>query len=103
MCVSFVSLLLGLSALPTPPGVGLDGAEVNDMWYWHGMGFWGWPMMIAFWAAAIFLIIWAIRSATTPGDRTEDSPIRILEERLARGEIKPEEYAEHRQVLESHR
>jgi len=85
------------------PGWGWVGGEVNDMWYWHGMGPWGWLTMIAFWAAVTFLIIWAVRSTATPGRREEDTPLRILDERLARGEIDLEDYEERRQVLESRR
>lgn len=78
-------------------------AEVNDMWYWHGMGFWGWLMMVVFWAVVILGIIWAVRSTTTPGWQEEDRALRTLDERLARGEIDREDYEERRRVLEGHR
>jgi putative membrane protein len=73
------------------------------MMYWNGMGLWGWLMMIAFWAVIILLITWAIRSTTTPRQLDEDSPLRILDERLARGEIEREDYEERRQVLANNR
>lgn len=73
------------------------------MWYGHGMGPWGWLMMVAFWAVVVFLIVWAFRSAATPGQPAEDTPLRILDERLARGEIDREDYEERRKVLESRR
>lgn len=73
------------------------------MMYWNGMGVWGWLMMIAFWAVIILLITWAIRSTTTPTQRDENSPLRILDERLARGEIDREDYEERRQALASRR
>lgn len=85
------------------PGWGYLAVEVNVMWYMHGMGPWGWLMMIVFWAAVIYLIVWAVRSSATPDLREEDSALRILDERLARGEIDGEEYRERRQVLESQR
>lgn len=72
------------------------------MWYWHGMGFWGWLMMVIFWAVVIFGIIWAVRSTTTPRHPQDYGPLRILDERLARGDIDPEEYEERRRVLEGH-
>jgi putative membrane protein len=65
-----------------------------------------WLAMIAFWA----LLIWAVyalvtgvtrragehqRSGQQPGDAR-----RILDERLARGEIDPDEYRRLREVLE---
>lgn len=73
------------------------------MWYWHGVGLWGWLMMIAFWAVAIFGVIWAVRTTTAPRQREKDSPLRMFDERLARGEIDLEDYEERRRVLESHR
>ena len=73
------------------------------MWYWHGMGPWGWMLMVAFWAVVVFLVVWAIRSTATPGQQNEDAPLRILDERLARGEIDREDYEERRQVLASRR
>lgn len=72
-----------------------------DMWYWHQMGILGWLMMLAFWAVVVLLIMWAVRSATTPQQRDENSALRILDERLARGDIDREEYEERRQILAS--
>lgn len=85
------------------PGWGCLAGEVNDMWSWHGVGLWGWLMMIAVWAVAIFGIIWAVRTTTAPRQREKDSPLRMFDERLARGEIDFEGYEESRRVLESHR
>jgi putative membrane protein len=59
-------------------------------------------MMIAFWTIVVFLIIWAVRSPA-PAQRDQFSPIRILDERFARGEIDGEEYKERRRVLENDR
>lgn len=73
------------------------------MWNWHGMGLWGWLMMVVFWAVVIFGIVWAVRTTTSPSQRDEDSALRILDERLARGEIDREDYEERRRVLESNR
>ncbi|HVR78884.1 MAG TPA: SHOCT domain-containing protein [Acidimicrobiia bacterium] len=73
------------------------------MWYWHGMGPGRWMMMIAFWTVVILLVIWATRSTTRHGQRDEDSALRVLDDRLARGEIEREDYEERRRVLESHR
>ncbi len=69
------------------------------MWYWGGGGHWWWALlgfvgMVAFWG----LIIWAVwyfvtglsrRPDTGPGT---DGAKRILDERLARGEIDAEDY-----------
>ena len=71
------------------------------MWYWGGgVHWWGWLLgfvaMVAFWG----LVIWAIWYFLTGVTRRESEPAppdpgdakRILDERLARGEIDVEEY-----------
>jgi putative membrane protein len=76
------------------------------MWYSSGgMEWWGWMLgalgMVAFWG----LIIWAVwyfvtgqnrrpQDSGSPGDAR-----RILDERLARGEIDPEEYQHLRDLI----
>ena len=71
------------------------------MWYWGGgVHWWGWLLgfvaMVAFWS----LVVWAIwyfvtgltrRSPEEPPQAPGDAK-RILDERLARGEIDTEEY-----------
>ncbi len=81
------------------------------MMFWNGGG-WAWwqaglmwLVMIAFWA----LLIWAIYALVTgitrrpgqarPGAQDGD-PRRILDERLARGEIDAEEYRRLRDLLD---
>ena len=84
------------------------------MMFWNGGG-WAWwqaglmwMVMIAFWA----LLVWAIYALITnvtrrpgqPGPGGQPQPgdaRRILDERLARGEIDPDEYRRLREVLES--
>src|SRR5215831_20460607 len=87
------------------PGVPGAREEMVVMMFWYGGGwpFWEvslmWVGMIAFWG----LVIWALyalitsatrRSSPRPGDgqRRGDDARRILDERLARGEIDTEEY-----------
>jgi putative membrane protein len=83
------------------------------MMFWNGGG-WAWWQaglmwlaMIAFWA----LLIWAIYALITSVTRRQDQPEpderrqpgdarRILDERLARGEIGTEEYRRLLDVLE---
>ncbi len=89
------------------------------MMFWNGGG-WAWwqaglmwIVMIAFWA----LLVWAIYALVTNFTRRPDQPgpngqpgsggqpqpggaRRILDERLARGEIDPDEYRRLREVLE---
>lgn len=74
------------------------------MMYTQQMGAWGWLMMLAFWVAIVVLIVWAVRTATTPPRHKSDiTPQRILDERLARGEIERDEYEERRQLLAQHK
>jgi putative membrane protein len=70
------------------------------MWYWHGMGVWGWAMMLAFWLAVVILIVWVVRSSVSPRAPEDRGAFRILDERLAKGEIDADEYRERRAVLE---
>ena len=78
--------------------------------FWHPA--WGWGhmifgslMMIAFWGGIIFLIVLLVRwlarrdssgQGTLPAQRT---PLEILQERFAKGEIDKEEFEERRRVL----
>jgi putative membrane protein len=78
-------------------------------WYGGGWAWWQaglmWIAMIAFWA----LLIWAVYALVTgiarrPGEAKQPegqagSAQRILDERLARGEIDTEEYQRLRDVL----
>lgn len=73
------------------------------MWYWHGIGPWGWLMMVLFWAAVIFLIVRGVWASDDPVRPAEDRAVRTLDERFARGEIDGAEYKERRQLIESHR
>lgn len=66
-----------------------------------------WLAMIAFWARLIWLIYALITGAIGPGrqpereeERGDGDARRILDERLARGEIDLEEYQRLRDVIE---
>ncbi len=67
------------------------------MWYWGaGMHWWGWMFgafaMVLFWVAVVVAFFWAIGNlgGRRLGERSDAK--RILDERLARGEIDAEEY-----------
>jgi putative membrane protein len=70
------------------------------MWYWGGgVHWWGWLLgtiaMIAFWALIIWAIwYWIVTASRRPPDhqQRDDDAKRILDERLARGEIDTDEY-----------
>ncbi len=77
-------------------------------WYGGGWRFWQigimWAGMIIFWA----LIFWAVFTLVTnlshryPEERRNGGARRILDERLARGEIEVNEYHDIIDVLRSH-
>jgi putative membrane protein len=83
------------------------------MMFWNGVG-WAWWQaglmwvgMIAFWGLLIWLVYalftGAARRVGQPGDDQErrgSDALRILDERLARGEIDTEEYGRLREALE---
>jgi putative membrane protein len=76
-----------------------------DTWGMHGDVGWGWMilmmfLMVLFWGAAIFGIVWAIRAGfdRRSGPRGE-SAAEVLERRFAEGAISVEDYHERRAVL----
>jgi putative membrane protein len=73
-----------------------DGASAP----WYGMIF-GPIMMIAFLVLTVLIIAWALRAVGLgwqPGDQAK-TPLDLLKERFARGEIDRKEYEERKQVL----
>lgn len=75
------------------------------MWHWndswHAMGWFGWSMMVLFWAVVIYAVVWGFRSRGDSGLR--DDALEVLKRRYALGEIDREEFEERRQVLEPDR
>ena len=81
-------------------------------WYGSGWAWWQaglmWVGMIAFWALLIWAVYAVVKSITTrdagrpepSGGRRADDPRRILDERLARGEIGTDEYLRLRDLLD---
>ena len=82
----------------------------GDHMGWGGSG-WGWGhmlfggfMMIAFWGGIIVLVVLLVRwigaghahGNAMPGHKT---PLTILQERFAKGEIDKEEFEERRRLL----
>jgi len=71
-----------------------------------GIGWGGWlvmvAMMVVFWGAVAWVIVTLIRqngSRSLPQASSGPDPLRLLEERFARGEIDDEEYKRRRDVL----
>jgi putative membrane protein len=71
-----------------------------------GMGWGGWlamvMMMVVFWGAIAWVVVTLIRhggSRDTPPASGGPDPLRILEERFARGEIDEDDYRHRRETL----
>ena len=98
-----VSLAAALSAAPAFA----QSTYTRDEYYGHmwgsGYGILGAGMMIVFWGAIIFLVVVAVRwlSDGNSSKSSKSSALDILKERLARGEIDPEEYEARRKALDS--
>lgn len=56
---------------------------------YDGHGFFGAGFMWIFWILLILVIVWAVKAASGSGDAPRDrrTPLEILKERYARGEI----------------
>lgn len=81
------------------------------MWsYGGGPGWFGWLMMalgmLAFWGLLVFGAVAVYRNVRRDGAAAGtqgDDSMRLLEERLARGEIDAEEFTRRRDLLRSGR
>ncbi|HSH49366.1 MAG TPA: SHOCT domain-containing protein [Halomonas sp.] len=107
--LSICTLMLGFSA--TSPAL----AQRYDDSFWHPA--WGWGhmlfgglMMLVFWggviALAVLLVRWLSRTNTPDRGGVSESglsrrptPLEILQERYAKGEIDKQEYEERRKDL----
>jgi putative membrane protein len=75
------------------------------MWDWsYGMNGWwmvlGGIMMVLFWGGLILLVIWGIKKLTErPGTVDKHTPLDIVKERYARGEISQEQFEQIKKGL----
>jgi putative membrane protein len=79
-----------------------DSSFDNHMGDW-GAGWWILMalMMVVFWGLVILGAVWLIRALTSERHgRSGQSPIEVLDHRLASGEITPEEYRQRRAVIQ---
>ena len=70
---------------------------------WYGMG-WGGPVMWILWILLAVIIFWVLKSLFSGGDNdSQDNPVttpmEILQERFALGEIDEEEFQRRRDLL----
>ncbi len=105
------TLMLALAAPMTPP-VTTALAQSTER-YAHGHGFmgghWGgWFMGPAMMLVAVVVVLWIVRQSSGNASRhpdeqygsTEKTPLDILKERFAKGEIDKGEFDERRKVLD---
>lgn len=78
-----------------------------DTWGMHDVGAGWWILMMAlmilFWGLVVAGVVWLVRGAPesrAPFSATRETPLEILDRRLAAGEISPEEYADRRRLLD---
>ena len=72
----------------------------NMMGGWNGFGLLGWLPMLIFWALLILGVVALIRYLARLGQTREDkTPLDILKERYARGEINKKEFEEKKRDL----
>lgn len=80
------------------PMMGFSGWN-NMMGGWGGFGIFGWLFMLIFWALIILGIIAIIRYLSTTGKKESRSPLDILKERYAKGEMSKEAFEEMKKDL----
>ena len=74
---------------------------IADSWSMHGGGSWIWMMLVMalFWGAIIVAIVWAVRGGgSLPGPRRQ-TPLEVLDERLAEGVLSVEDYNARKELL----
>ena len=110
-----VGMKLSLAALFTTLVVWSPAwANQGERYHMGDMGAWGWAgmilgpiMMIVFLAVAVVVVVLLVRWLGGPGHGGAlhgppgKTPLDILKERFAKGEIDKEEFEERRRVLET--
>ena len=95
----------------------MSAAEIiplADTWGMHGDVGWGWMalmmvVMVVFWGAVIFGIVWLVRAVARGGPAQSvpsadtivgrETPLQLLDRRFAEGAISAEDYRARRDVL----
>ena len=76
------------------------------MWSHGSIGWTGWIVMtvgmLAFWYLVIWVVLAMFRGGTpNPPEQPQPDPLRLLDERFARGEIDTDDYHARKQALRS--
>jgi uncharacterized membrane protein len=91
-CTQMMSQMGGMmgSGMMAPGMVG--SAPANGMAVWTSPWFWlGWLFIAALLVLLIAAVVWMIRAVRRPASGPE-TPLSILQRRLARGEVSPEQF-----------
>lgn len=67
---------------------------------WGLAPWWHWLGMAAFWVLLVVVAIWAVGRLFPPPDAHPSTARAALDERLARGEVDPEQYRRLRELIE---
>ncbi len=113
--IEMIGMKFGLATLFTTLVVWSSAwADQSDQYHMGNMGAWGWGgmifgpiMMIVFIAVAVVVVVLLVRWLGGPGhggalhSLPGKTPLDILKERFAKGEIDKKEFEERRRVLEA--
>lgn len=97
--VGFIPMMwmMGGGGNPAPALSGVEGMGYggwnNMMGGWNGFDLLGWIPMLLFWIILILGVVALLRYLGRPGQQQDDkTPLKILKERYARGEINKREF-----------
>ena len=78
------------------------GGWNNMMGGWGGFGILGWLSMLIFWVLIILGVVALIRYLVRSGQQSKEdkSPLDILKERYAKGEVNKKEFEEKKKDLQ---
>jgi len=86
-CMQMMSQMNGMMGPGMMGGAGANGmAALTSPWYWVG-----WVFVLALLVLLISAVVWMIR-ATRRSTPAPETALNILQRRLARGEVSPEQF-----------